>query len=618
MLKILLLTFLIGALAQSCPDGYSTTPNDILCDVLIIGTGPSGLLTGYHLKDNNIKVCMIDKKTYFGGKVRSIEAPQSTPTNRLYSPTCAEMLRYTDINMRCLAQEMGVESYSRNIPWNNEYIDRGYNVTNVCEECYEDGTLLYDSYERYLAPNGIAPIEGMKYPVNKEDGVSPAGLPNCCEEGDNYTVCSYMDCIFDRIVYPDKKGLDDLDKAGSFAEWAYRQTDSGLIGDYFGKMIGYYYTHFQKHMPYQAKAGYDYLNYDWNAPWGGVLFVQNGMQQIWLGVANLLQGLPKYNILLNETATCIDKNIYNDYVVRTDKRNIVAKKLVLGMSPYDFVNTMKGGVVATTISNKLNNMGVTDGFLQCTLNIFFNTSWWVPYRGQCTDGLCHDPKYKDHPNITKVTGWTLYETNTGFWFRHVPTPDRVQMHMLRFFPDQCEEYVASYKQLGKEGLKNIVMTHIHKLLDGVIPVEEPLDIAFNYESAAYSYISARAPKSTTVDSLKSFAKNPYDGGLCFVSEQFDFLHSGWQEGAAHMVKQCFDSALKVYNNPNTWDQCTNKNDGKKFTINSPSLTDECYMLKGEYHTLDYYGLDYCSNKKRNLKNNSQTKLNNKLGRGKKV
>lgn len=43
-----------------------TTPlnNDIFVDVLIIGGGITGLSTAYHLKDSNLKVCLVEKKTY--------------------------------------------------------------------------------------------------------------------------------------------------------------------------------------------------------------------------------------------------------------------------------------------------------------------------------------------------------------------------------------------------------------------------------------------------------------------------------------------------------------------------------------------------------------------------
>jgi hypothetical protein len=589
-----------------CLGGYAPTANDEQCDVAIVGTGPAGLFAAYRLRlqsPSSLRICLIDKRPYVGGKVHSIEAPQSTPANRLYGPTCAEQLRYTDINMRCLAQTMGIKSYSRHVPMNNEYLAREYNVTNVCPECYLDpNTLLYGSQERYLAPNGIAPVPGMAYPVQLA-GLNE-GLPaDCCSPSQNYTQCSYMDCLFNKLVYISNKDKADITNVGSFEEWAYERTGSDAAKRYFGSQLGYYYELMQPQIPVQARAGYDYLYSDWNAPWAGTLYVEGGPQQIWKGVNATLAVRSNYKFMQNETVTCFDNATdalaaTYPYVLRTSKRNVRAKRVLFGISPYDFVENI-GGTRGLQIAAQLTNMGLAEPYAQCTADLFYATKWWKPARNQCTDGVCFDPVYGAHPNITNATGWTFYDTSNGFWLRWIPTPSRNQMNMVRFYPDSCENWIAVYKARGEAGIARDITAHLRTLFAGVMDVPDVLRAGFNYEPAAYSYISARAPPSVTYQSLLDYCKAPAGNEkIAFITEQCDWLNSGWEEGAANVVRNAFDGPALADLNTNAiraeWDQCTNTRDGRTLRANDLNrLVDECYLLGTETHILDYYGMNYC-------------------------
>ena len=61
-----------------------------LCDVLIIGSGPGGLYAGYRLAPLfGNKLCIVDERTYPGGKVFAVPLPQSTANDALFTPTHA-------------------------------------------------------------------------------------------------------------------------------------------------------------------------------------------------------------------------------------------------------------------------------------------------------------------------------------------------------------------------------------------------------------------------------------------------------------------------------------------------------------------------------------------------
>ena len=76
-----------------------------------------------------MKVCMFDNRDKVGGKVQSEEAPNSTPENPLYTPTCAEQLQWSDVHMRCLAQELGITHWVRLGTNNFEVHFRGRNAS---------------------------------------------------------------------------------------------------------------------------------------------------------------------------------------------------------------------------------------------------------------------------------------------------------------------------------------------------------------------------------------------------------------------------------------------------------------------------------------------------------
>ena len=86
--------------------------SDVHCDTIVVGAGVGGLYTAYRLAPFlQHKLCLVDERGQIGGKVLSLPAPLGGAG--LMAPTCAEQLRHRDVPLRCLAQELGVQSYVR-------------------------------------------------------------------------------------------------------------------------------------------------------------------------------------------------------------------------------------------------------------------------------------------------------------------------------------------------------------------------------------------------------------------------------------------------------------------------------------------------------------------------
>lgn len=112
-----------------------TTPlnNDIFVDVLIIGGGITGLSTAYHLKDSNLKVCLVEKKLIGSGVTSKTTGKLTYLQENIYN----KLFKYHGLNKTKLYLNSQITAInlvkniilSNNIDCNLEKVD-SYLVTN--------------------------------------------------------------------------------------------------------------------------------------------------------------------------------------------------------------------------------------------------------------------------------------------------------------------------------------------------------------------------------------------------------------------------------------------------------------------------------------------------------
>uniref|UniRef100_A0A383V4I9 FAD-dependent oxidoreductase 2 FAD-binding domain-containing protein n=1 Tax=Tetradesmus obliquus TaxID=3088 RepID=A0A383V4I9_TETOB len=108
-----------NAAAASCPDqpvnlaalSSSSSAPPTTCRVLIVGGGAAGMFSAYTLRELGSGVCVVERKTVWGGKLQSLSAGNSTDTD---SPdnagigTAGLWIHGEQTDVRCLANQLNV------------------------------------------------------------------------------------------------------------------------------------------------------------------------------------------------------------------------------------------------------------------------------------------------------------------------------------------------------------------------------------------------------------------------------------------------------------------------------------------------------------------------------
>lgn len=591
--------------ALGCQLGYDPTSLDIDCDVLIVGAGPGGLVPAHLLAPLlGSKLCMIDLRSNIGGKVQPVYAPQSTPSRILASPTHAEQYLSSHVHMRCLTQEVGEKAEVRGSwfrrPKHWEYISAtGYNVTSICPLCWTW------SVEKLLAPNGD-PASKARY-ASQADG-EKHGLPDLCN-GLDYTECSMGDELWLRLLDTSNKTEKQAKDFAIFADYArHRFQSPEAASQYFGLSSGVGYIALSRDTPAGSIAGYEKVYEEWYGPATAFYWPLNGPHMVWKKVAEWAVGNGT-RLFLNETATCFDKATDNrastyKYVVRTNKRNIRAKRVVWATPPGQFVETVKG-TLGMTLAARPEMSAVSTPFPQCSVELFFPNKWWAATRSQPTDPFYIDGEGNfdiiDTPAVRNITEWTFYDAVNGNWFRYIPHSHIREMNLIRFLPDVCEEWNEVYLNGGTFAVEARAIAIMKRLFEPNLNVTKPLKSAFTYEKFGFGHVNGRT--NITTAQIIAFAKMPIAGeAFGFSAEGFQPHETGWQEGA-------FVGALNLFSAPalsgyytagalsNKVSKCSNSN-GKKLDVNTPSISDYCLFLNNERPMWTDAGIDYCASKKR--------------------
>lgn len=636
----------VHSTSTQCLRGYARTPDDIVCKVAIIGTGPSGLFAGFRLAEQlGNTLCLIDERDVIGGRVQSVEAPQSTAENPLFAPTHGEQFQSHHTRARCLGQQFQRTSYIRSGFLTRfkyyEFLDHGFNVTSVCER-FDDlgnGTIVRSlcasfSIEEKIAPNGIplAPEDDARYPVHPDH---PHGLPRVCPDGLDYTECSYGDEItFSRIFSP----TDSIspENYATFADYVRDITASPQAAiDYFFIHSGVGYILTPPAYPVQGLAGFQYLEADFFGPAAFWVWPRGGPNMI---LRDMAESIEEHGarFFMEERAECFDRATDAQatqlpWVIRTDKRNVRAERVVWAIPAGSFQEAVKG-TLGQELSEREEMKAVGDRFPQCSIDLFFDEKWWLPERSQITDlhcvpsgdDPCVDLTVNDTvgANVRDFVEWTFYEPDSGFWMRYMPTPDIQEMNLLRILPDHCEEWNDAFLQRGLEGVRERAMQLLRLyFLKLVIPnpdvvdpvpqdptahpttIPEPLAVNFTYERQGFSHFQAES--SATIQEVLDFARTPLGDNdrVCFASESFQWVTDenwaggGWIEGAFEGATECFEGpALEGFSTAEertSWGRCSNSQGAELSFESEQSSPNRCLFLDNETPIFTLAGVNYC-------------------------
>jgi hypothetical protein len=505
--------------------------------------------------------------------------------------------------MRCLFQELGITTYIRG-SWSRRFkhweqmSPVGYNLSNICPECSSY------SAEKLAAPNGDPENGAAQYANQDDGGMSRQGLPNVCGT-DDYTTCSYGDNMVEKLLAQDCPGGLTAADFVTFADFArHCFGSSNAANEYFGSMMGYGYLLESRENPTQAVGALGMIDADWNGNSVAFYWPHNGPNMLWRKMAARILA-NNSRIYLNEQATCLDKATDSrastyPYVVRTTQRNFRAKRVVFGVHPGDFTDTVKGTLGASLAATP-EMQAMSDRFEGCSIEMFFPIKWWNPSRSVPTDSFCTDPACDtytiiDTPAIRNYTEWTYYDPVAGYWFRWNPHPDIQQMNVLRVLPDYCQEPHETFRKGGIPALETRMMRYLRATFEQTgLTVPDPLKVTFSFEPYSYGYMNARSTK-TPVQVL-AWAKQPAGSEkICFSGEGFEYIELGWQESAAKNSDACFDTALSGLvstSTRNKWTECRNNAGDRLAANNVPSVTNRCLRLNNEVAIASLAGVEYC-------------------------
>jgi hypothetical protein len=607
-------TVLVSDPQGNCPLGYAVTSSDTMADVAFVGTGPGNMFAAYYLvkylksAKQTLRIVMIDNRPLVGGKVQSEAAPNSTPKNPLFTPTCAEQVRTDDTDLRCMAQELGITGWVRAGTNTFENYWRGYNITAP------DTTLAsqaaFDLPEPFLAPNGPASTQ-----ATQMNGIDFCANPTCSgQPAGDWTVCSNWIEALCRITGDDPTNATFTSQFPMHQDYVlsrmdretYTSWEEGLYSDESWRID-------------RGANQMEYLNYDWNVGHGPqVTVIKGGPQQIYLAMQTMMQKSGMVTFYQQETVNCLDKGTSPSastypYVLRTGVRNVQAKRVMLGTPSGQFIRLMKGGLgLQLAQSEALRATG--NMTMASTVNMFFPYKWWIPYRTQpnrigwaqstaplggitIANGIQQIlDNYRNYPQ------WSFFgDTKGGFFtdlIQYLPTPERAQANLLRSFHDEerARHLRTIYNMQGAQGLQAWIMGQIRQTMSDIPNIPDPTKIVYHFEEFGYSRVDPYTTLSNT--DLRNFAKTPLPGELIsFSTESFNYMNWGWQQGSVDMAKQAFQAGgalagLVPQAVQNNWGTCASTNSlqydqGKVLSRNDPvSTNDGCLLLGNEVNMRD--------------------------------
>lgn len=591
ILGLILLSAILAAIFAAVSMGLAIGDNNddnsdvIRCDVLIIGGGPGGLVMGYRLAPIfGRDACIIDDRTYWGGKVYSEEAPNYTPEQPLETPTCAEQFRAGDVGLRCLARERGIISESRASPMSHlTVILRGMNATGV--ECYgtSEVTGPADCDNGYipdrLGPNGDLPV----YP----------NAPNFCGE-DDWRTCSSSSAYLDILMDPNNVAtIVQGETMESYAKRILGDSGSQLARD----LSGYPYAWSQ---PTDAKAYIDYINYDFEYSYAHLLLPVNGPQALWKSVAGAIEANGT-RMFLNTKATSISRGSKTRYAVKTSDHRVfhVTGRIVIAIPPLA-LRELSGDLATELSASKY--VKYSGHNAACTANIFFESNWWAEDFSTCNAGYCAQFfsngsfTFDRNGTIRDFAQWSGIADDPPFW-QYIATRERKAMHLIRFFYE--DETCAPYKQIletdGQEAVTAEVMRRFRNTM-GSYNVPDPLEGFFRFEESAYQLPSPGW--DFTFDRLFHWASQPIEGErICFATEGLNPQDSGWQEGALDSAHRClrgrvFDDVI-TSEDVDGFERCSNAYTERELIKGDEGTFDLCLLLENEYSMRDLAGLNFC-------------------------
>jgi hypothetical protein len=182
--------------------------------------------------------------------------------------------------------------------------------------------------------------------------------------------------------------------------------------------------------------------------------------------------------------------------------------------------------------------------------------------------------------------------------QYVGTPDRQEMNLIRIFLEDhdCDSLNSILSSDGQAAVTDEMMARLRAIFSNET-IPDPLDGYYRYEQFAYQL--TRPGAGFLSGQLYAWAKEPIPGEkICMVSEGFDALNSGWQDGAVTSAHNCFRG--KVFQDlyqpgdVQKWERCSNRFTNRDLIKgNAQSTNDLCLLLENEYHMRDLAGLNYC-------------------------
>lgn len=626
--------------ASGCPRGYAPTANDMNVDVAIVGAGPGGMFAAYSLWKNassSLKVVIIDNRAEVGGKVQSFRAPsvlETSATGELNTPTCAEQLRWADVDLRCVAQELGVVGWARQAGSNLQVRYNGFNATpaTIVEFLNSAGGTQYIPY---LYPNG-----------NPQFSKSHIQMPDFCanpycseQEAGDWKVCDPEWEMFCRLTANVNNAVDGPALA-RFSDYMLATLNYSAEAVRVSNELVYL-----AELPINVRAqnALEFLDADWNVGTGPRLTViKGGPQKIYIAMKQRIQTNPNYSFKMGETVVCLDEATDSQsstypFVLRTDKRNVRAKR-VLFATPGGQFNQLVAGSMGTSLGKSEAIRATANSTAASTVNLFFASKWWLPsrsvvnrgtwqYSSSPTGGLtiaglkvqadgdlvCDRDNREYACNKTlfeqyrKYTHWTMMGDTLPTFVQYLPTPERQQANLLRVFfdDDQAENIREIFDRSGTAGVQEFVMNLLRIQLPDIKNIPNPLKTVWKYEQFGYAHVDPYTSLSNS--EIRDFAKTPIaNRKISFASESFNFMQWGWQQAAVDIAKQAFQpggALAGLLSNAvmANWGKCTSKQPAGTYSGGrvldfgaDDSWNDPCLLLSNEIDFRDLASNDLFS------------------------
>lgn len=585
------------------------SPTVVDCEVLIVGAGPGGLTMGYRLA-NRLKgrLCIVDERGHYGGKVMSVLDPRSTNERPVWTPTCAEQQRIDDVIGRCLAQEVGATSVSFGTPSSSyEFVLRDVNGTGFA--CTGNDTQIIPAL-CVAGPGGIpedlafAPNSDMQRTINGEPVFDLP--PNLCKDKDAFQ-CSYLIEISSAIVAA--KNANSIKSYESFEDYVTRILNKDAY-DYFVSSFGDYFQNFN------ARSAIEFLNYDNTLFYGRTNVLVGGPQiTLWNPVAKRILANGS-RIDLNTHIDSIDRASTGGYrYVAVSVANNVhyrANRIALAFPAYHMAS-MSGDILhAIKSSTFYKYSGSMPG---STWNAMYASNWWYAngVRNRCHWGWCSF--LSDATTVERLrnfTAWNFWREGSAdpdldMFIQFLPTPEREQGHLLRvyFENDEAEKLQRLLEASGQAAVELEMTRRLNIMFSAAMNMTIPMPEFSHYQFEPHELAQIKPGATFTLNEHERWAAAPLKGeAISLTSEAFRIKDSGWMEAAMKSAHNALRTT--IYSDiistvevsafercrPTVWSNLTISNRYLD-TDNTPSKQDLCLLLTGEYHLRDLVGLKYC-------------------------